>query len=154
MYTFRTFLESEEEDNVKDIISKLPKSHQKLLKGFKVTFTPGNVLKGDEDHIGYIHKNKIVVAAPWVSGRSFVFLHETGHLVFEKLVTPKLRKEWSELIKRTKSEHIKNQPKKVESALKQNDEEIFCNSYANFYTKHRLTTYDHPEWMEFIKKLP
>lgn len=150
---FRTFLENEEQENVEAMISKLPKSHQKLLDGYKFKYTPGNTLKGDEDHIGYIHKDKIVVAAPWNYSREFTTLHEIAHLVFEYKMTPQLKKEWSAIVKKTISDQIKNNPKS-KSALKQNDEELFAMSYATFYSKHKVHTYDHPEWMKFIKTLP
>lgn len=153
MNGFKIFIETEEEDNVKEIISKLPKSHQKLLDGYKFKFTAGNTLNGDNDHVGYIHKDKIVVAAPWNYSRGFVVLHEIAHLIYEKLVSSKLKKEWSSLLKKTKQGHMKANPK-VKSAINQNDEEIFAMSYANFYTKHKVETYNHPEWMGFIKKLP
>lgn len=153
MDSFRIFFETEEEDNVKDTISKLPKSHQKLLNGYKFKFTPGNTLKGDDQHIGYIHKDRIVVAAPWHYSRSFTTLHEIAHLVYEKLVDKALRKKWSDLMKKTKKGQIKNRPS-VKSAINQNDEEIFAMSYANFYARHKVQTYDHPEWMDFIKNLP
>lgn len=150
---FKLFLENEEEKDVKNLISKLPKSHQKLLNGFKFTFTPGNTLKGDNSHIGYIHKDKIVVAAPWHISRSMTTAHEIGHLVYEHLMDKKLRNKWSKLLKKTMQKHKETQLKTVRSALDQNDEEIFCNVYGNFYSKHKIKTYDHPEWMNFIKNL-
>lgn len=154
MNGFKLFIENEEDDNVKEIIAKLPKSHQKLLRGFKVKFTPGNTLKNDKEHVGYIHNDKIVVAAPWSMSRSFVFLHEVSHQLFEHLFTKELKKKWSDLVKSTKSDHMKSVNKEARSALDQNDEEIFAMAYANYYCKHKLKTYDHPEWMEFIKNLP
>lgn len=153
MMGFKTFLESEEEDNVKQTISKLPKAHQKLLHGFKVRFTPSNTLKDDNQSVGYIHQNKIVVAAPWAMSRSFVFLHEVSHLIWEKLISPKLKKEWSDLLKSTKAEQIKKLSKESGEALNQNDEEILCMVYANYYTKHKVLTYNHPAWMKFIENL-
>lgn len=155
MDNFRLFLENEEEKDVKAFISKLPPKHQKLLNGFKFRFTPGNTLKGDNEHIGYIHKDRIVVAAPFHYSRSLVVGHESGHLIFEKLMTPQLKKEWSALIKRTIKDQIKSQPKQNQSALKQNDEEIFCMVYASTYVKHPPSTYLNPEWQDFItKKVP
>lgn len=150
MNGFKMFWESEEQKNVETMISKLPKSHQKLLNGYKFTFTPGNTLKGDKEHIGYIHNDKIVVAAPWHYSREMVVLHEIAHLCFEKLLTPKLKKEWSDLIKNTKSDHIKSQDKQNKSALKQDDEEIFAMTYAATYAKHAPTTYLNKEWQDFI----
>lgn len=151
---FKQYVESEEKANVDNIISTLPKSHQKLLKGFKITFTPNNTLKGDKQHIGYIHNDKIVVAAPWHYSRSMTFLHEVAHLVYEKLVDKDLRKKWVDLLKKTKDEQIKKVPEDSKSALKQDPEEIFAMAYACFYSKHKNLTYHHPEWMKFIENLP
>ena len=62
---FRNFMESEEEErNVNKLLSRLPKGHRALLDGYKFRYTPGNTLNGDNQHIGYIHRDKIVVAAP------------------------------------------------------------------------------------------
>lgn len=151
---FKIFLENEEKENVKAMISKLPKGHQKLLNGYKFKYTPGNTLKGDNEHIGYIHKDKIVVAAPWNYSREFTTLHECAHLFFEKLMTTQLKKEWSSLVKKTISEQIKKNPK-TKNALKQNDEELFCMIYAATYAKHAPKTYINKEWQDFIKhKVP
>ena len=151
---FKQFFESEEKDNVESIISKLPLSHQKLLKGFNIKFTGGNTLKGDKQHIGYIHKDKIVVAAPWHYSRSMTFLHEVAHLVYEKLVSKDLRKKWSDLIAKTKEDQKKKVPKESQNALDQDDEEIFAMSYACYYSKHKNLTYHNAQWMNFIKNLP
>lgn len=139
---FKIFLESEVEKNVKNMISKLPKGHQKLLKGYKFRYTPGNTLKGDDQHIGYIHKDKIVVAAPWNYGREFTTLHEIGHLVYEYKMTPELKKEWAKIVKNTKNKQ------------NQNAEELFCMAYACHYAKHKIAIHDHPEWHDFISKIP
>jgi hypothetical protein len=141
MTNFRRFLlESEEEQNVKETIALLPKGHQKLLKGFKFTFEAGNTLKGDNDHIGYIHKNKIVVAAPWNYGREWTMLHEIGHLVFERLCDAHYKKEWTQVVKKN--------PKRQ----KQNDEELWCMAYANHFSKHKVDVHNHPAWEEYMKK--
>ena len=150
---FRIYLETEEEENVKTMISKLPKGHQALLNGYKFKYTPGNTLKGDKEHIGYIHQDKIVVAAPWAYSREFTTLHEISHLVIEKLFTPKLKKEWSSLLKKTKPEQMKNNPS-TKSALDQNDEEILCMVYAATYAKHPPVTYLNKAWQDFVKRLP
>lgn len=148
--SFKIFLEMEEEEkNVKKTISKLPKGHQKLLNGYKFKFTPGNTLKNDKEHIGYIYKDKIVVAAPWNYGREFTTLHEIAHLVYEYKMTKELKKEWESLFEK----HKKDLPKS--SALDQNSEEIFCMVYAATYAKHPPATYLHDYWQEFIKnKIP
>ena len=151
---FKIYLENEEEENVKGMISKLPKGHQALLKGYKFKYTPGNTLKGDDEHIGYIHKDRIVVAAPWNYSREMVTLHEIAHLVFEKLVTKELKKEWSALVAKTHKKQIADQHPRNQTALKQNDEEIFAMAYAATYAKHPPKTYLHAEWQKFIKKLP
>jgi hypothetical protein len=153
MQGFKLFIENtEEEKDIKQTISRLPQKHQKLLQGFQVKLTPGNTLKGDNGHIGYIHKNKIVVASPWNYSRSFCFLHEAAHLIWEKLATPEIKKEWSELLSKTKESHIKKQHTRDQSSLKQNDEEIFCMVYASIYAKHAPKTYHNEEWQNFIKE--
>jgi len=156
MQGFKLYLESqtEEEKNVQALIKKLPKEHQKLLDGYKFKYQSGNTLKGDNGHIGVIFKNKITVAAPWNYGREFTTLHECAHLIFEKLMTTQLKKDWADLIKKTISKQIKDNPKN-KSALKQNDEELFCMAYAATYAKHSSKTYLNVEWQEFIKyKVP
>ena len=149
---FKTFLEQkniEEEKNVKKMLSLLPKRHRKLLDGYKFTFTPGNVLNGDNQHVGYIHNNKIVVAAPWNYSRGFTTLHEIAHLIWETLMTKELKKEWSETLKKAKKEMEKS------DSLKQNDEEIFCMVYATTYSKHPPTTYSNENLQNFIRnKVP
>jgi len=154
MNGFKIFIETEEEENVKEIISKLPKSHQKLLNGYKFKFTPGNTLKNDKEHIGYIHNDKIVVAAPWHYGRGFVCLHEIAHLIFEKLLTPSLKKEWEQLVKKHKAAQMKENPNAA-SAIDQNAEEIFSMVYAATYSKHPPKTYLNKQWQNFIlNKVP
>lgn len=149
---FKSFLESkEEEKNVKNMISMLPNSHQKLLHGYKFKYTPKNTLKGDEDHIGYIFKDRIVVAAPWNYGRLFTTLHEIAHLVWEYKMTKELKKEWGNLVKKNKEDQKSKLPKKSRDALDQNDEEIFAMVYATAYSKHPVVTYYNKEWIEFIK---
>lgn len=152
MESFRIFLESEESENVKKTVSKLPKTHQKLLDGYKFKYTPGNTLQGDDQHIGYIHQDKIVVAAPWFYSRSFTTLHEIAHLVFEKLMTPELKKKWEKLFQSTKKEQLAKTSKECRSSLNQGAEEIFCMVYANVYSKHKIETYNHPKWVDFIEK--
>lgn len=132
------FLESEEEKNVWDTIKKLPQKHQNLLRGFKFKFIPGNTLKGDSKHIGYIDKNVIVVAAPWRYGREWVLLHEISHLVYEKLCSPEWRKKWKEIAKKNPRQN------------QDNDEENFAMAYANHFAKHKILTHNHPEWEKFM----
>jgi hypothetical protein len=137
---FRTFLESEEQENVKTMISKLPKGHQKLLNGYKFKYTPGNTLKGDDEHIGYIHKDKIVVAAPWNYGREFTTLHEIAHLVYEYLCDKKWKDEWKKVVKKNPDRQ------------KQNDEELFAMAYACHFAKHKIKVHDHPTWHNYMDK--
>lgn len=137
---FKLFLEFEEKENVKKTIKKLPDGHQFLLKGYKINFTPRNTLNGDKDHIGFIFKNKIEVSAPWRYSREFTTLHEIGHLVYEKLMTKDLKKEWAKVVKKNKKQN------------QDNDEENFCMAYAATYSKHPPTTHSHPEWIKFIKE--
>lgn len=152
---FKLYLEGEEKEDIKKTIAKLPKQHQNLLKGYKYSFHGGNTLKGDKENIGMIYKDKITVASPWFYGREFVLLHEIGHLFFEKCLTSKQKKDWSNLVKKTKSDQIKKikNSGKSASAIKQNDEELFCMAYAQTYANTPVVKYDHPEWIEFIKKL-
>lgn len=140
MEGFRTFLESEESDNVEKLIAKLPKGHQKLLRGYKFKYTPGNTLKGDKQHIGYIHNDKIVVAAPWNYGREWVTLHEIAHLVYEKLCSPEWEKKWKAVVKKN--------PKRQ----KQNDEELWCMAYAAQFAKHKIVVHTHPAWQQYMKE--
>ncbi|MEI8270665.1 MAG: hypothetical protein WCG45_04800 [bacterium] len=150
MTNFKTFIESKEKEDVAQIIAKLPKNHQKLLNGYKFKYTPGNTLQGDDEHIGHIHKDNIVVAAPWHYSRSFTTLHEIAHLVYEKLFTKELKEKWTQLVKQTMPDQIKKNPKSQDS-LKQNDEEIFCMVYAASYVKHPPSTYLNEKWQDFVK---
>jgi hypothetical protein len=147
MMDFKEFLneqESEEKKNIDQTIGKLPKSHAALIRGYKWKFQGGNTLDRDNQHIGVVDDNKklITVAAPWNYGREFTALHEIGHKVWEKFVTPELRKEWSRIAKKNKNR------------LKQNDEELFAMAYANNYAHNRIEVHTCPEWDKFIEKLP
>lgn len=145
MMDFREFLlETADQADIKRTLAKLPKSHQKLVSDYKISFQPGNTLKNDKEHIGYIDnaKKTIVIAAPYNYGREFTLLHEIGHRIWEKLVTHKMRIKWHEIVSKTKNKQ------------KQNDEEMFAMSYANFYAKNKITIHNHEAWNDFIKKLP
>ena len=151
---FRLFLETEEEDNVNKLLAALPEGHRKLLNGYKFKYTPGNTLDGDNEHIGYIFKNRIVVAAPWNYSRAFTTLHEIAHLVWEQLMNKKLREEWNELVKNTKQKQIdKFKHRDQKYALKQNAEEIFCMSYAAHHCTHAPAIWMNDEWDKFIDNL-
>lgn len=153
---FKNFLESEERKNVEKLLLKLPKGHRALLDGYKFKFTPGNTLNGDNQHIGYIHKDKVVVAAPWNYSRGFTTLHEIAHLVWEYAMTPKIKKEWSALLKQTKKKQIaKFNNEEQKKALSQDDEEVFSMSYAAAYSNHAPVIWYNEEWIDFIKnKVP
>ena len=50
------------------------------------------------------------------------------------------------------SEKEMNKKEISKSSLNQGAEEIFAMSYANYYSKHKILTYNHPKWMNFIKE--
>ena len=151
---FKLFLESEEQKNVDQLLASLPKGHRDLLDGFEFNYTSGNTLDGDNEHIGYIHNTKIVVAAPWNYGREFTTLHEIAHLIWEHLVTDDLKNEWRELVKKTKQKQIDKFPRKSQkNALRQEAEEIFCMGYAAYYCSHAPAIWINEDWNKFIKKL-
>ena len=141
--SFKIFLEKkEEEKDIENLLNKLPKKHKDLLKNFNFKYTPGNTLDNDKDHIGVILKNKITVAAPWNYSRKFTTLHEIAHLIWEEIVTKEQKKEWSEIVKKTKGKQ------------NQNNEELFCMAYGCYYSnKHCPRIHDHETWNEFIKKI-
>ena len=140
---FRQFIENYEQD-IKETLSKLPKKHQNLVRGYKFKFQPGNTLKGDNDHIGVTDEEKkaITIAAPWNYGREFTFLHEVGHKIWEGL-SPEQQNKWTDIVKKTK---MKKQDR-------QNAEELFSMSYANHYAKHKHVMFTYPEWEKFIKSI-
>lgn len=151
MLTFKLFMESEEEENIKDTLSKLPDSHRGLVKGYRFTLKGGNTLPGDDEHIGFMNTKpkEIAVAAPWHYGREFTMLHEVAHRVWEELMDDALRQKWSLVVKKNK--HRQNQN---DSPLNQSDEEIFCMAYAAAYSKHPPVVYYKREWIRFIMNLP
>jgi hypothetical protein len=158
MKSFKEFFQQqdnmiEEKGDIKKTLSKIPASHAALVKGFKWKFHGGNTLNGDNQHVGYMdnHSKEIAVAAPWNYSREFAVLHEIAHVVYERMPN-QLKHQWSELIHKTLHKQAEENPK-VKSSLKQSPEEIFCHSYANFYSKHKVETYNNPEWMAFIKNL-
>src|SRR6185436_6542260 len=99
MLGFKNFVEltHEQEDDVEETLQRIPKHHRTLVKNYKIKFHHDNVLKGDKEHVGIINPNNktVTVAAPWNHSRSYTFLHEIAHKVWEKYVSPQLRKEWS-----------------------------------------------------------
>jgi hypothetical protein len=135
---FKQFIEmSEEEENIHQTLSKLPKLHQSLVKDFKIKFLSNNTLK-DRKHVGYVDtkKKEIAVAAPWNYGREFTILHEIAHRVWEKL-NSNYKQEW----------------KKIVTPTKDNVEELFCMAYAATYSNYPPAIYDKQEWKKFIKGL-
>ena len=137
-----------EDEDVSKTIAKLPHSHQQLAKQFKVLFEPQNTLQGDDDHVVMVTNKPrplIKIAAPMYHSREHTLLHEIAHLVYETFVkgTP-LEKEWAVI--------AQNTPMKKQD--RDNAEEYFAHAYGTFYSKNRLTKFDIPEWMEFIKRLP
>lgn len=126
-------------------LSKIPKDHRNILKGYKYAVEDGNTLKGDDGHIGLndLDKQHIKVAAPWNYGREFALLHEIGHSVWAKYIAncKHRQEEWKKIAKRTKGK------------VNQNAEELFCHAYANTYSKNKIEVHNHPEWEKFIKSL-
>lgn len=136
-----------DDKDIKDALDKLPKSYQKLVKGFKIIFEPNSTLKGDAGHVGVIKTcptPEIRLASPWHYPRSFVLYHEIGHIVWEKYVKgTELEKKWSKLVKLNK-DRKKDEP----------DIENFCHAFGAYYSKHAPNTHDCEEWNQFIKDLP
>jgi hypothetical protein len=129
-----------DEKDIKRTISKLPKSHQKVIDGIKIKYTCKNTLDFDKNHVGQIKDDKITVSAPWNYSRQFTTLHEIAHIVWCKILSDKQKKEWAKIAKK------KN--------LKEKDtEELFCMAYANYYSKHKLLIYNNSEWASFIKSI-
>ena len=141
---FKTFFESsEEEDNLKETLARLPTSHRKLVKNFSIKLHGGNTLNNDDQHIGYMSKDKeeIAVAAPWNYGREFALLHEVGHRVYDTL-PPQFKAKWDHLVKNT-----------VHKFKDHSTEEFFCMMYAQAYSKHQLKEFNIPLLVQFIKSL-
>lgn len=147
---FKDFINEADEkidrSDLEKTLKKIPKSHRKLLRGYKYYCQAGNTLKDDNGSIGFnhLHKKHISVAAPWNYGREFALLHEIGHTVWMKYMEPcaEMKKKWQDIVNKTKHK------------LKQNAEEQFCHAYANTYAKNKIEVHDFPEWEKFIKSLP
>lgn len=139
---FRLFFEmTEEEEDLKDLLKKVPKSHAMLANGYKFGFKKHNTLDKKGKYVGSIEPNKkeIIIAAPWEHSRAFVFLHELAHLVYASLT--KLQKdEWKKINKNEKN-------------LKDSEEENFCMVYASTYSKHPPVTFQSKKGQQFVKKL-
>jgi hypothetical protein len=134
-----------EDEDVEKTLSKLPRHHQELVKGFKFLFEPHNTLKGDDGHVGVITNSprKIIrVAAPWRYSREFTVIHEVAHLVYEMFVKgSQTEKDWEKLSLSTKNR------KKDESA-----EELFCHGYAAMFAQFPPEIHYHQEWIKFMKE--
>lgn len=136
----------EEKKDIQKTLSKLPQSHQALVRGYQWKFHAGNTLNGDSEHVGYVDDNtkEIAVAGPWNYGREFTILHEVAHKVWERYVQPQpeMVKQWHQIVANTKHKQ------------KQEPEELFCMAYANHYAKNKIVIHTHKEWDDFIKRLP
>jgi hypothetical protein len=141
---FRDFFEQteEQEKNIKATLAKLPKSHQALIKDYKIKWSCDNVLDGDDGHIGLVnpHNKTITISAPYNYGREFTFLHEIGHKVFEKFMTKELLAKWTKILAKTKNK------------MKDNPEELWCMNYANHFAKNKIVIHNHPEWDAYMKE--
>lgn len=148
MKGFRLFFEQtqEQDANIKDTLKKLPKSHRRLISQYKIKWHCDNTLNGDDEHIGLLNPNNktINIAGGWRFPRQWVFLHETGHKVFERFVLPneKLLAAWKNLVKNTKDKP------------KQSDEELFCNTYSCYYSDNKIEKFNLSKLINFIKNLP
>lgn len=136
-------------DNKKDIentINLLPEKHVKLLDGVILNYTCNNTLNFDNKSVGMLKNNKIIISAPWHYSRQFTTLHEIAHIVWCKGLSTKQKEDWKKIFNQEKNK-IKH------PSIKQNHEEIFCMCYANYYSKHKLKTYENEKWYEFVKNL-
>ena len=142
---FKLFYESItpiEKDDLKETLGKIPKEHRNIIKGYSFFCKSGNTLK-DGEHVGYndLMNKRIVIATPWNYSREFTLLHEIAHLVWDRFVKPndKKVKKWNKLVSSTKDK------------VKQNNEELFCHTYANYYVKNKVNNHHHEAWYDFIK---
>jgi hypothetical protein len=135
------------ETDIKSTLNKIPKSHYDLVKDYKIIFQSSNTLKNDDDHIGLIdEKNKtITIASPWNYGKEFTLLHEIAHAVWKYALSKQKKQEWSKLFKEAKYKNKKD--------LSQNEEEIFCMTYAQYYAKNKMKKFDHESLLEFISRI-
>lgn len=150
---FREFLQQqtmpndgmrEEKNDILKTLSRIPRSHSSLVRGYRWKFHAGNTLNGDDEHVGYIDDGtkEIAVAGPWHYAREFTVLHEVAHKVWEAFVSREMREEWSGIVRATKNRQD------------QSDEELFCMAYAATYCKHPPLIHYHKKWVEFVKGLP
>lgn len=139
---FIQFVESKEKEDVQATLKKLPGHHSNLINKYKIVFQNGNTIKSD--YVGEIdEKNKkIIVSAPWNYSREYTLLHEIAHLIYNKILSDELKKQWAKIVKNTKEEKAKD-----------SDEELFCMAYANFYATNKVVIHTHKKWEEFIKQI-
>ena len=144
---FRQYISEEEEKDIRSTLEKIPKKHSNLVKDYEISFHSSNTLKGDKKHVGFIDedKKKIVVSSPWNYGREYTLLHEIGHAVWKYLVDDEKKSEWKKTLGVVRSKNKKD--------LSQDDEEIFCMSYAQYYAKNKLCKYDHKKLNDFVAKI-
>ncbi|NBT57168.1 hypothetical protein EBT16_00130 [bacterium] len=144
---FKKYLESEQKKDVKSTLEKIPKSHADLVRDYEIVFQPSNTLEGDDRHIGLIdEKNKrITIASPWNYGREYTLLHEIGHAVWKFILNSKKKSEWKDLLKKERKKNKKN--------LTQDDEEIFCMTYAQIHAKNKIEKYNNKTLMDFVSNI-
>lgn len=145
MQNFRAFLEASDSGaDFQKSLSRLPKSYRKLVDGWEFKSDPESDLSKYPGKIGLLDPQKrcITIANPWSYPGEFAFLHEIGHLVWEKFVDKSLRREWKGIVKSTKQK------------VRQNAEELFCSAFANYYCKQRMEIHSHAAWDAFISRLP
>lgn len=133
--------------DVKKTLRKIPKAHARLVGGYKFNFQPSNTLKGDDGHIGFIDEKRktITIASPWNYGREYTLLHEVGHAVWKYILDDGHRARWKRLLDPVRRANKKD--------LNQNDEEIFCMTYAQVYANNKITKFDHESLVDFVKKV-
>ena len=145
MESFKQFIsEVSYEEGGTDIektLSKLPKKHKDLLRGFKIKFEKGSTLDNGNKYVGEMDpENKTIsIAAPYNYSREWTMLHEIGHIVYDKFMDENLRDKWQKLVIKTKDK------------AKQSAEELFCHAYASYFAKNKVVVHTHPEWIEFLK---
>jgi len=142
---FKKFLIKNENKDIEKTLEKIPESHRKLIKNYKIIFQGSNLLKNGEKNVGFIdEENKtITISAPWNYSREFVLLHEIAHVIWKYVILEEQKAEWKKIFNKVKNNNKKD--------LDQNAEEIFCHSYAQAYTKNKLEKFDHNELVNFIK---
>jgi hypothetical protein len=142
----KLFLEQtkEQEENIKKTLAKLPKTHQKLMDGFKIVWQCDNVLKGDKGHVGLVdtEKKTITLAAPFRWSSEHVLLHEIAHLIWNILVSKELKAKWAALMK------------KIKRPLdEKNDEELFCHAFASHFCFNPTEKFSDDRLMNMVQEI-